>query len=73
MFQVVFRHWELIFFLLTSQKCNLAEVEKAMFQGLTWHFQLIFGPLNSQKCDLCELKKRLFYWLQGTAKSFSAP
>ena len=34
MFQVVAKHWELIFFLLTNQKCNLVEFEKAMIQGV---------------------------------------
>jgi len=33
MFQVVAIHWELIFFLLTNPKCDLREVDKAMFQG----------------------------------------
>jgi len=32
--QLVARHWVLIFFLLTNPKCNLGEVEKAMFQGI---------------------------------------
>jgi len=32
MFQMVARHWKLIFFLLTSLKSNLGNVEKAMFQ-----------------------------------------
>ena len=33
--EVVANYWELIFFLLTSPKCDLGEVEKAMFQGVT--------------------------------------
>ena len=32
--QLVARHWELIFFLLTNPKCDFGEVEKAMFQGI---------------------------------------
>jgi len=38
MFQVVARHRELIFFLLTNPKCDMGEVEKAMFQGVACHF-----------------------------------
>ena len=34
MFEVVHRHSELLFFLLTSPKCELGEIEKVMFQGL---------------------------------------
>ena len=30
----VARHWELIFFHLPNPKCDLGEVEKAMFQGI---------------------------------------
>ena len=33
--------------LWTSQKWDLDEVEKAMFQGLEWHSQLIFGLWTS--------------------------
>jgi len=43
MIQVVANHWELIFFLFTSPKCELGEVEKAMYLGLEWHSQIIFG------------------------------
>ena len=39
-------HLKVIFCLLTSPKCNLSEVEKAMYQGLAWHFELIFGLLT---------------------------
>jgi len=38
MFLVVARHWEYIFFFLTSSKCDLGEVEKAMFQWLACYF-----------------------------------
>jgi len=33
MFQLVARHSELVFFLLTSPKRELDEIEKVMFQG----------------------------------------
>jgi len=55
MFQVVARHWELIFFLLTNPKCDLGEFEKAMFQGLPCYFELIIGLLNISKCELVEV------------------
>ena len=34
MFQVVARHSELVFFLLTGPECEMGEVEKVMFQGV---------------------------------------
>jgi len=46
MFQVVARHWKLIFFLTTNPKCDLGEVEKAMFHVLACHFEIIFGLLT---------------------------
>jgi len=49
MFQVIARHWELIYFLLTSPKCDLSEVEKATFQGLACHFELIFDFFTNPK------------------------
>ena len=52
MFQVVPNHWENIFFLLTSPKCDLGEVEKAMIQGFACNFELILGLLTIPKCDL---------------------
>ena len=55
MFQEVAQHWESVFFLLTSPKCDFCEVEKAMFQGLACHFELIFGLLTIPKCDLGEI------------------
>ena len=50
---MVARHWERIYFLLTNTKCDLFEVEKAMFQGVACHFdcELIFSLLTSPKCD----------------------
>ena len=40
---MVARPKELILFVLTSPKCDLGEVEKAMFKGLACHFELNFG------------------------------
>jgi len=42
MFQVVARNIELIFYHLTSSKCDLVEVEKAMFKVVERNFELIF-------------------------------
>jgi len=64
MFQMVAEHWELIFFLFTSSKSDLGEVEKAMFQVLACHFELIFGLLTIPKWDFVEVEKALF---QGPA------
>jgi len=47
MYLVVANHLELIFFPLTSPKCDLIKVEKAMFEELAWHSQLIFGLWNA--------------------------
>jgi len=44
---------------LTFTKCDLAEVEIAMFQELAWRFQLIIGFWYSTKCDLDEIKEAL--------------
>jgi len=60
MFQVVARHWKLIFFLLTSPKCDMSKVEKAIFEGLVSHLELIFGILIIPKCDLVEVEKSIF-------------
>jgi len=60
---VVAKHWEQIFFLLTSPKCDLFEVEKAMFQRLAYHFEVIFGLLTIPKCDLVEVMIPLFQGL----------
>ena len=56
---MVARHWKLIF-LLTSSKCDLGEVEKAMFQECPCLFELIYGLLSIPKCDIVEVKKALF-------------
>ena len=60
------RHRELIFFLLTSPKCDLGEVEKAMFQGLACQFELIFGLFTVPKCDLVLVEKLMFYDTHNT-------
>ena len=60
MFQVVARHWELIFFLLTSPKFELGEVEKPIFQGFACYIELIFGVLTIPKWDLVEFEKQMF-------------
>jgi len=67
MFQVVARQWEFIFLLLTSPKCDLGEVEKAMFKLLICHSELIFGIFTIPKCDFVEVEKALF---QGAAWPF---
>ena len=45
MFQVA----EVIFWFLTNPKCDLFEVDKAMFHMVEWHFELIFWLLTSPK------------------------
>ena len=47
MFQVVHRHYELIFNLLTRPKCDLREVEKAMFHVFARLWEHIFFLLTS--------------------------
>ena len=54
MFQVVARHCALISCLLTSPKCELCKVEKAILQGLEFNFEM---KLTSSKRDLDELVK----------------
>jgi len=39
MIQVVANHSGIIYFLLTNQKCDLCEVEKAMFQRVAYYFE----------------------------------
>jgi len=63
MFQVVARHRELIFFLSTSPKCDLSEVDKVMVQGLECLFEFIFGILTITKCDVVEVEKAMFQGL----------
>ena len=60
MLQVVGNHWELIFFILTNSKCDMGEVEKAMFQGVVCHSVLIFGLLTNPKCDFVVVEKAMF-------------
>ena len=60
MFQVVARHWELIFCILSNTKCELDEVAKVSFQRFACHSELIFGLLTNPKCDLVEVEKAMF-------------
>jgi hypothetical protein len=58
-----FKHrWDLevIFCLLGGPKCDLVEVEKAMFQGVFWPYKLISFIVPGQKCVLCEVEKEIF-------------
>jgi len=63
MIQVDARHQELIFFFLTSPKCDLDEVEKSTFQGLACYFELIFGIVTIPKSELLEEEKPTFQGL----------
>ena len=72
MFQVVARHWKLIFFLFTSPKFDLGEVEKAMFHVLACHFELILGLLTIQNATLLRSRKRSFKGTHVTFNQFSA-
>jgi len=47
MFRGLACHFELIFGLLKITKCDMVEVEKALFQGLSWHSQITFGNWTS--------------------------
>ena len=57
MCQVVARHWEHIFFLLSNRIWDLGDVEKVMFQMVANHWGLIYFLLTNLKCDLCEVEK----------------
>jgi len=48
------------FFLLTSPKCDLVGVEKALFLGLARNFEILFGLWTSPKYDFAEVKKTTF-------------
>jgi len=61
-----------IFFLLTSPKCDLGEVDKSMFQGLALHFQLIYGLLPIQNATWGGSRNRCFKCSHGTMTLFSA-
>jgi len=52
MFQGLECHFELISGLLTITKCDLVEVEKAMFQVVAWQSELIFSLLTNKIFDL---------------------
>jgi len=45
---------------MTKKKCDLGEVDKAMFQVVARHCELIFFLLIRPKCDLCEIDKDMF-------------
>ena len=72
MFQVVTRHLELVFFLLTSPKFELGEFEKVMFQGVAWHFELISPSWSAQNATCVRSKKRCFKVSNGILNLFSA-
>ena len=57
MIQVVANHWELIFILFSCPKCDLDEVDKALFQGDAFHFDNL---LTIPKCDFGEFQKTMF-------------
>jgi len=59
MFQGFACHFELIFGILTIPKCNLSEIEKAMFQELSWHFIIYF--LSGFALIAIWVNKRDFY------------
>jgi len=48
-FLVVAKQFGRIFCLLTSSKCDLDEVDKAMIQFVEWHFKFIFSFLTNRK------------------------
>jgi len=53
-------HFELNFYLLTSSKCDLDEVDKAKIHVLSSQFELIFCLLTSPKFDLRKVEKAEF-------------
>jgi len=59
-------HFELNFYLLTSSKCDLDEIDKAKIHVLSSQFELIFCLLTSPKCDLRKVEKAVF----STASKF---
>ena len=56
-FSVFARYCELIFCLLTSPKCDLDWVGKAMIQVVECHSEVIFCFLTNQKCEFFEVDK----------------
>ena len=48
---------ELVFFLLTSPKCDFDEVEKAMIEIVEWHIKVIFNFLTNRKGDFFQFDK----------------
>ena len=59
MFQVFPCHFELIYGLLSIQKCDFVEV-KELFQGAEWQLKPIFRLWTSTKYDFGEFNKALF-------------
>ena len=53
-------HFEAIFGLLTSKKCDFSEIVKAMFHMVARHCVLIFCLLSRPKCNLGEADKAMF-------------
>ena len=51
--------------LFTSPKCDLSNVEKAMFEVLAVHFHLIFFLLTNPECDFCEVEEAIFHVVAG--------
>ena len=49
--------FELIFGLLNITKCDVVEVEKAVFLVVARHTEFIFSHQTNKKCGLCEFRK----------------
>ena len=60
MFQGLAWHFELIFGLLTSTKCDLNEVDKALFQEVERYCEFIFCLFTVPKCNFGEFKNAMF-------------
>jgi len=69
MLQVVSKHCEIIFCLLSSPKCDLVEVEKEMILVVEWYFVVIFC-LTSRKGDNFKSIKRRFKLSNGFESYF---
>ena len=57
--QVVERHLEVIFSILTNPKFHFGQVEKSMFQMVSWYWKLIFFLLTSPKYDVSRARMAL--------------
>ena len=49
-----------LFYVFTIEKCDLFEVDKAIYQVVERHFESIFCLLSSPKCDVVEVEKAMF-------------